>query len=157
MAQGGYIGHGVRIGYATGSPQTWRELEQVQEVTIPGLTSDKIDTTVHGTPGRLKRNIAGEQEVSDMEFTLMRDADPSTSPYQNQLFAYNNSSTSLYWRVEIPTTSNPADNLYEAYEFTGRLGMHVIDAPRPELVVLNGSVIFDGTFFNHFNPGASEF
>lgn len=157
MAQTGYIGHGVRIASASGSPQVWQELENIKECQIPGLTSDKIDTTVHGTPGRLKRSIAGEQEVSDMTITMMRDADPATSPNQNALFAFNNSSVSRYWRVEIPTTSNPLDNLYEAYEFTGRLGMHVIDAPRPELVTLEVNVVFDGTFFNHFNPGPSEF
>lgn len=157
MAQGGYIGHGVRVAYATGSPNVWQELEQVMDVNIPGLTSDKIDTTIHGTPGRLKRSIAGEQTVSNMEITLMRDANPVTSPKQNALFAYNNASTSLYWRVEIPSTSNPADNLYEAYEFTGRLGMHVISAPRPEKVTLKVDVVFDGTFFNHFDPTGTEF
>lgn len=155
--QDGYIGHGLRAGFAVGSPQIWRELEQIMECDIPGLTSDKVPSTTHGSPGRLKRNIPGEQEVSDGVIKMMRDADPVTAPNQNALFAYNNSSTSLYWRIEAVTTPDPADDLYEAWEFTARLGKWKVDSPRPDLVTLEVGLVFDGTFFNHFNPGPSEF
>src|SRR3989304_931151 len=114
MAQGGYIGHGVKVGFSVvASPPAFSRLEQVDDCVIPTLVADKIETTHHGTAGRIKRNIAGEQEVTDPRITLLRDANPVTSPIQNALFSYNNASTSLYWRVEIPTTANPlVDNLY---------------------------------------------
>jgi hypothetical protein len=154
MAQGGLIGMGVKVGYATGSPQTWKKLEQVMEASIPTLESDKLDTTVHAA-NRLKRNIGGLQGVQDMTVKMLRDAYTATSPNQNSLFAYLASQTQLWWRIEIPADTDLATTLFEAYEFQGRVFSFSPTSEMADPQTLEVNVVFDGTSFVRYAPYAS--
>jgi hypothetical protein len=154
MAQGGIIGMGVRVAFATGSPHTYKKLEQVKEVNIPTLQSDKLDTTVH-TNNKWKRNIAGLQEVEDMTITMLRDAYTATSPNQNALFDYLKNQTQLWWRIEIPSDPDVATTLFEAYEFQGRVFSFKPTSEMADPQVVEASVVFDGSSFVRYEPYAS--
>ncbi len=152
MAQGGLIGLGVKVAFATGSPHSWNKLEQVLDITPPQLTSAKVDVTVHGT-SRMMRNIPGLQSVSDTVVKLLRDADPVTSPNQNQLFGYLASQVSLWWRVEIPSKSDIT--LFEAYEFQGRVADFVPMAPIGGRQEVDLKVMFNDASLVQYAPAAS--
>lgn len=154
MAQGGLIGNGVRVAYATGSPHTWKKLEQVLDCVIPTIVADKIDSTIHGT-ARFKRNFAGMQEVGDLEIMMLRDPDSTTSPNQNSLFDYLASQTQLWWRVEVPAESDLATTDFEAYEFQGRVASFEPTAPITDRQELKCAVTFDGSSFVRYQPYAS--
>src|SRR4051812_16162324 len=100
MATGGVLGNGTKVGYATGSPQSWVKIPQVLEVSIPSETPDKIDKTVHGTT-KYKANFPGMVEVGDMTVTCLADPDEVTSPTYETLQALAAAQTEVYWRVEI--------------------------------------------------------
>lgn len=154
MAQGGHIGNGVKVGFASASPHVWNKLEQVEDVTIPILTSDKIDNTVMGTGG-FHRNMAGMSTVSDMVVKMLRDNYSATSPNQNQLFALLAAKTAVWWRVEIPADPNLATTLYEAYEFQGRVLSFEPVAPIASKQEVSAKIVFDDSSFVRYEPYAS--
>jgi hypothetical protein len=152
MAQGGLIGSGAKVAYATGSPHTWNKIEQLLDVTPPTVNSAVIDKTIHQA-NRFKRNMAGLQDVTAMKLKMLRDADASTSPNQNALFDYLASQTDLWWRVELP--ANGSLTLFEAYEFQGRVSSFMPAAPIADKQTLESDVIFDGDSFVRYNPMAT--
>lgn len=154
-----YIGHGLRAGYAPlASPTTWKRFEQVAEAAPPTVSSDKVDSTHHGTLGRLKRSIPGEQTVSDVTINMIRDGDPATSPIQDTVFDLNLSSDTVIVRIEVPSTSDPEnDDLYEVFQFEGRCSAAQVVSPRPGLVMLNTTWLFDDDTLTHQTQQASVF
>ena len=157
MAQGGFIGYGVRVAFSeAASPYVWKKLEQVLDVAIPTEVADKIDTTIHTTGNRLKKNIAGLIGVTDMTVTMLADNDPATSPNQNRLFTLLANGTQVGWRVEIPMSNDPSVDSFQGYEFDGRVLKFEPKAPiggRQENVA---TIVFNGNFFDRFDPAASE-
>lgn len=162
MAQGGYIGKQIRVGFSTSaSPGNWRQFEQVLDCTPPVLKSDKIETTIHDNTSLFKRHIPGLQDVSDVPLTMLRDADPATSPNQNLLFGLLAAQTQFILRIEIHSSADPTVNLFEAYEFTSRVGDVQIKAPINNRTEIMASFMFSSfnstTFFDHYAPAASIF
>lgn len=154
MAQGGHIGNGVRVAYAAGSPHVWKKLEQVEDVTIPILTSDKIDNTLMGSAG-LKRNMPGLASVSDLAIKMLRDNYSSTSPNQNAVFGLVAAKTRLWFRVEIPADPDLSTTLFEAYEFQGRFLSFEPVSPLASKQETTAKVVFDDDTFVRYEPYAS--
>lgn len=146
MAQGGYIGKQVRVGFSTAaSPGTWKKLEQVLDATPAQLSSDTIPTTVHNNANLLKSNIPGLQNVSDTMIKMLRDADPATSPNQNLLLGLLAAQTPLLFRYEAHSSSDPSVQLWEAFEYTVR-----VKDIKP-VYPIGGAAEMDVTFM--FSPG----
>ncbi len=152
MAQGGYIGNGIRVAYSLSSPLSYQKLEQVIDATPPKLAADKIDTSRHSA-NRFKSNIPGMFDVTPVAIKMLRDADSSTSPKQNALRGLQDAQTTVYLRVEVP--SNPAQTLFEAWEISGRFSDWGVDAPLMGRVELNVQFLFDGVDYTYFAPAAS--
>ena len=153
---GGHIGAGIKVAYAVGSPHVWLKFEQVEDVTPPQITPDKIDTTVHQVTTRFKSNIPGMEQVSDVIIKMLRNADPVTAPNQNALPGLVQASTTVWLRIEVPATANPGvDNLYSAYELTGRFANKKEITPLMQKVELETSFMFDGGSYAEYNPAAS--
>jgi hypothetical protein len=153
MAQGGYIGNGIRVAYSVSSPLSYQKLEQVIDATPPKLKADVIDTTRHSA-NRYKSNIPGMYDVSPVTIKMLRDADPATSPKQNALQALQNASTTLYLRIEVPT--NAQQTLFEAWEISGRFSDWGVTPPIMGRVELDVSFLFDGVDYIYFGtPSAS--
>lgn len=152
MAQGGYIGNGIRVGYSLSSPLSYNKLEQVIDATPPKLKADVIDTSRHSS-NRYKSNIPGMYDVSPVTIKMLRDADSSTSPKQNALRQLQDSSTTVYLRVEVPT--NAQQTTFEAWEISGRFSDWGVSAPLMGRVELDVSFLFDGVNYIYFAQSAS--
>lgn len=154
MAANGLLGNGVKVGYSAGSsPFTWIRIPQVLNVVIPGLEIDEVETTVHSTGG-LRRHIGGLADVSEMEMELLADLDETTNATQDAMFDYQAARTTLWWRVEVPTTR--AQDKFVAFEFQGFVKTWMPDPPIDDKQSLNVSVRFDGDTFLKMNAGASQ-
>lgn len=157
MATGGLIGYGVRVAFSeAASPYVWKKLEQVLDVQIPTLVADKIDTTIHATGNRLKRNIAGLISVTDAVITMLADNSPATAPNQNRLFALLAAGTSVGWRIEVPMSEDPSVDSFQGYEFQARVLKFEPKAPIGNRQENVATLVFDGDFFDRFDPAASE-
>lgn len=152
MATGGVLGNGVKVGFSAASPVSWTAVGQVMNVDMPTLEADDVDTTVHST-SRFKRSMAGMIEVSELTLELLADTNPSTSSAQDLLWNYNQSGTTLYWRVEVPTDRNLSQ--YTPFEFQGVVKSWKLDAPIDDKQTLTVVVKFDGTTYGKLAPGAS--
>lgn len=152
MAQGGLIGSGAKAAFASNSPQTYKKLEQVLDITVPTIAAAVIDVTIH-QPNRFMRNIPGLQTVSAMTIKMLRDPDPVTSPNQNACFDHMGLQDDLWWIAELP--ANGALTLFEAYEFQGRVSKFAPMAPIAGRQEVDVEVLFDGTSFVRYNPRAS--
>lgn len=152
MATGGVLGNGVKVGYSANSPVSWTSVAQVLEVDFPELTPDKVDTTVHGS-SKWKRSMAGMIEVSDMTLTLLADTDPSTTPGHDALWDYNQSQTTVWWRVEVP--SNRTQSAYTAFEFQGMVAGIKLATPIDDKQTLTVVIRFDGSSLTKYDPAAS--
>lgn len=155
MAQGGLIGNGIRVAYATGSPHTWKKLEQVMDATPPTVTNSKVDTTVH-KDNDFKTNTTGLADVSDTVVKIMTDPDPTSSPNQNAMFNLRQAKTLVWWRVEIPADADRSVNSYYAYEFQGRVGSVKPSAPINGAQMKDITVVFGGTSLQEYQPMASQ-
>lgn len=154
MAADGVMGNGVKVGYSAGtSPFTWVRISQVLNVVIPGLEFEEIDTTVHSTGG-LRRFMPGLGDVTEMELTLLADLDETTNVQHDALFDYQAARTTLWWRVEVPTTR--AQTKFTAFEFQGFVKTWKADPPIDDRQELLCSVRFDGDSFTKMNAGASQ-
>ncbi len=155
---GGYIAGDVRAGYAISiSPEVWKTVEGLKSLTAPMLQTKKIDTTRYGT-SRLMTNIPGLDEVTDPAMTLIRDASSSVgeAPVQNSLYALKAARTSSFWRFEIASQDDPTVNLFEAYAAYFRVGDIKPGVVVGDLNTLEVTLVFDGSYFNHYPPAASQ-
>ena len=143
----------VRVAYATGSPHTWRKLEQLSDCKVPTLEADDVETTTYGQS--YKRRIPGLKDVNDLELTFLRDPTLSTAPYQNALFDYNANGTELWWRVEIHSDPDSTVDLWEAYEFQGRVASFEPSAEIGDADRLMSKIRFSGTSYVRYYPMAS--
>lgn len=122
MATDGTLGNGVRVGFSFGaSPFTWVEIPYIMNVDIPGLESEQVDSTVHGTGG-FRSNISGLKAVADMTMTLRADLDPATTPEHDQLLQLSLTKEKVEWRVELPISEDLSTTQYRPIEFRGDVG-----------------------------------
>lgn len=152
MAVDGLLGNGVKVAYSAASPVSWIRIPQVLNVTIPGLEFDEVETTVHSTGG-LRRHIPGLGDVTEMELELLADLDETTTASFNALFNFQAARTTVWWRIEVPTTR--AQTKFTAFEFQGFVKTWSVDPPIDDRQVLTVSVRFDGTSFSKLAAGAS--
>lgn len=147
MAQGGVLGNGVRVGYAlaSASPMVWTRVKQVIDVKFPTFAVDKIDTTVHST-SKFKRHMPGMADVNAMELTLLQDLDETTGTDQDEFWTLNQSSETIYWRIEVPTERDQTK--YTPFEFQGYVGTFEPGTPIMDKQTLKVVVEFDGTTFD---------
>lgn len=144
----------VRVAFRRGSPGTLKKIEQLSDIAIPTLTSDKVNTTTYGQA--YKRSIPGLKDVNDMALTMLRDPKSSSSPNQNELFALNSTGEQVWWRIEVHADTDSSVNLWEAYEFEGRVGSFEPAAAIGDAERLTSNVIFSGTSFSRFEPAVSQ-
>ena len=152
MAQGGFIGSGLKVAFALASPHSYLKLEQILDCTIPTIQAAVIDVTIHQA-NRFMRNIPGLQTVTATVIKMLRDPDPTTSPNQNSLFGYLGTQTDLWWLIEVPADGALVN--FEAYEFQGRVSKFAPSAPIAGRQELQAEVLFDGTSFVRYNPRPS--
>lgn len=140
MALSGQIGSGIRIGWSTGSPHSWNIVTQVLDVSsLPGIERDQVETTVHGITS-LRKYIPGLGTVNPLEFQLLADLDASSIHFQ--LLDLNESQETVWWRVEIPNTSNLATTGFMAFQFQGKMQTWSPEAPIDDKKVINVAVLF---------------
>jgi hypothetical protein len=144
----------VRVAYASSSPQTWLKFEQLSDVSIPTLVSDDVDTTTYGQA--YKRSIPGLKTVENLVLTMLRDPKSSSSPNQNALFTLNASGAEQWWRIEIHADTDSDVNLWEAYEFQGRVGSFEPSAGIGDAERLVSNIKFSGTSYVRYEPSVSE-
>ena len=153
---GGYIAGDVRAGWAvTISPQVFKTIEGLMDLTIPKLVSDKIDTTRYGV-SRLHTNIPGLDTVTDPVLKLIRDASAVSSPNQQLLYALKTARTSSFWRFEVAAQDDPSVNLFEAYEGYFRVSEIGPSVQVGTLNMIEVTLVFDGNYFNHQVPAVSQ-
>ena len=152
MATGGVLGNGCKVGFSANSPVSWTAVGQVLNVELPTLEADDVDITVHGT-SRFKRSMAGMIEVSELTLELLADTDPATSAAHHTLWVYNQSGTTIWWRVEVPTDRNQSE--YTPFEFQGLVKSWQLAAPIDDRQSLTVVVKFDGTSYSKYDPGSS--
>lgn len=143
----------ARVAYATGSPHTWKKLEQLSDLTIPTLVADDVDTTTYGQA--YKRSIPGLKTVNDLSVTFLRDPSSVSAPNQNALFTLNNNGTEVWWRIEIHADTDSTVDLWEAYEFQGRVGSFEPAAAIGDAARLTSVIKFSGTSYVRYEPSAS--
>lgn len=157
MATDGVLGNGVKVAFSASSPVTWTSVGQVLDIEIPGLEPDEIETTVHGT-SKFKRYMPGMIDVSEMTLSLLADLDESSAtesagPAQDSLFEYNQSQTTIWWRVEVPADRTQTE--FVAFEFQGWVKNWKPSVPIEDKQTLEVSVRFDGTSYVKYPAGAS--
>ncbi len=135
MATLGQIGSGIKIAFATGSPQVWIPITQILEVSsLPGIERDQVETTTHGVTS-LRKFIPGLGTVSPLEFQLLADLDASS--VHMSLLDLLQSQETKWWRSEIPNTSNLSTTGY-----MGIVQTWVPEAPIDDKKIINVSVLF---------------
>lgn len=90
-----------------------------------------------------------------MSMTFLRDPTNSSAPYQNSLFTLNANGTQTWWRVEIHASDDASVDLWEAYEFEGRVGSFQPTASFGDAGRLTAVVKFNGTSYSRYEPAAS--
>lgn len=155
MATGGNISNGSKIGWSTASPMSWTKLGEVLNIGEVKVTADKIDRTIHGT-SPYKREMPGMLGVAPMTITLSADANPSTSAAQAGVYSLFTNRTTVWWRVEVPTTRAQTAGTFAAYEFQGFVSdvTHTLGAPGdPQDFTFE--ITFDSDSFVKYAPMAS--
>lgn len=158
MAQGGNIGSGFRVGFSppgSSSPLGWSRLEQVMDITIPTLTGAKIDTTISSNVTKFMKSIRGLITVADLSVKMLRDNSSLTSPQQNELFALLASGVTLTWRIEIPASTDPNVNSFEAFQFDGIVASFQPGAPLAGAQTVVAMILNAGTYFSRYEPAPS--
>jgi hypothetical protein len=120
MAQGGLLGNGCKVAYATGSPQTWVAIPYVTDVVFPQFVADRVNIDTHSTTNNLHKNMAGLVDVTDPSFECLSDFDPSTGVAQQALLAGNKAGTTFWFRFELPV--NAAKTSFRGCEFSATVG-----------------------------------
>lgn len=138
---GGILGNGVKVAYSLASPISWVAIGQILDHELPGLTPDKVETTVHGL-SNFKRKIRGLIDVAPLKLKLLQDLDPATSPDQKEMYDLQSAGTTIWWRIEIPTERDKSE--YMGLEFQGWVDEFLPHAPIADKQVLDVGVQFDG-------------
>jgi hypothetical protein len=151
MAANGVLGNGVKVAYSASSPVSWTAVAQLDDVEIPGLIADKIDTSTHAS--LYKRKMRGMLDVSTMKLMLLSDLDGSTTPSHVALQALQVAGTTVWWRVEVPV--NRAKTLFVAFEFQAYVNGWSPKAPKADKQIIDVEVEFDDTSFSRYAAAAS--
>lgn len=151
MATGGVGGNGVKVAYSVSSPVSWNRIGQLADQELPGLISDKIGSSVHGS--RLKRTMPGMLQVTPLKLTLVADLDPVTSASHAALDTYVRSGATIYFRVEVP--ANRLASSYVAWEFQGYVSSWQPKSPLEGRQEIDAEIEFDDSTLVKYAPGAS--
>lgn len=140
----GQIGSGVKIAYASSSPQTWTTVPEVRELSgLPNRERDQVETTIHGVTGD-RTFIGGLATVQTLEFTLRANLDSGS--VHTALRAKEISQEELWWRVEVPVDPTLATSTYVAYTLQGRVSKWDLTAPIDALKEIQVSVQYSGSW-----------
>jgi len=144
----------AKVAFSLDSPVSWNKVENLNDLVIPTLVADDVDTGVYGI--RFKRTIPGLKTVNDMTMKFLRDHSSITAPNQNALFEHNDNGTQLWWRIEVHADEDASVDSWEAYEFEGRVGSFEPAAPFGDKQTLQAVVKFNGTSYTRYAPAASQ-
>jgi len=141
MPSGGQLGSGVKIGFASGSPQTWTTIPEIRDVgQLPNRERDRVSADVHGAAGE-RSYIPGLADVRDLEFTLRANLDAGSVHMQLKALEV---SQAVYWfRVEVPVDPTLATSTFIAYQFQGRVSLWDLTAPIDGLKEINVTVQYN--------------
>jgi hypothetical protein len=142
MAQGGLLGNGCKVAYATGSPQTWVRVLQVTDVVFPQFVADRVNIDTHSTTNKLHRNMGGMIDVTDPSFEVLSDLDPATGVGTETLLQANKLGTSLWFRMEAPV--NRAKTSFRGVEFSATVSSFEPGTPIADKQTTRYNLAFDG-------------
>lgn len=145
MATGGQIGSGVKAAFATSTPHTWVEITQLLNVTIPNVTRDRVETTIHGVTS-LRTYIPGLGDVSDFELDLLADLDVDS--VHMQLKSYEQAQTTLWFRFEVPNEATLSTANYYAVQIQGRVASWELDTTIDGAKTLKVTGQFEGNYMS---------
>lgn len=143
MPSGGQIGSGVKIAYSANSPVSWTRVPELTDVTPPTFERDDVEITTHGTTS-LRQYIPGLADVTDLEFTML--ANLTIGSVCTALSSLERSQTTVWWRVEIPVSSDLATTNYFAYQFQGKVKTWAVESPIDDAKIVNVVVKFNDNF-----------
>lgn len=142
MAQGGYIGQGMKVGFSlSASPGVWLKLEQVMTIEAPTLTAARVNTTVSAATF-FESNIPGMFKVADVKIGMLRDDNPSTSPNQNYLYTLVQNRATVLLTVEFHSDPDLTANVYEAFQIFARCADVITKATIEGATMLEASFLF---------------
>lgn len=145
MPSGGQIGSGVKIAYATGSPQSYVTVPEIFDVSqLPNRIRDRIESTIHGVTGD-RTFIPGLSEVQDLVFMCRANLDAGS--VHSTLRNYQRLQTTLWFRVEVPVDTDLATSTYIAFTFQGRVASAVVNAPKDDLKTIEFTVLHEADLF----------
>lgn len=145
MPDGGQIGLGVKIGYATASPHSWTLIPGVREITtLPNRERDRIESTIHNLSSD-RSFIPGMSTVADLEFVLRANLD--SGGVHSTLRDYERTQTELWFRIEVPVDPDVATSNYVAYTMLGKIATWELNAPMDELKTIRVVVLQTGSLF----------
>lgn len=128
MALGGNIGNGTKVAFSAASPVSWVRVAQLLDVPqFIALVANDVDTTVHST-SRLMTSMPGMFPVPEVALDLLADLDETTCTSHETLRGYQAAGTTIWWRVEIPTTRDQSK--FRAFEFQGYVKEWTPDATK---------------------------
>ncbi len=154
MAQGGVIGNGTKVGFSSASPLSYTTIPQVLDVpALSGLVAAEIDTTVHNTVSNVLRNMPGMSTVAPLKVVILYDGDEATTAAYSTLFDLKNAGTTVYWRVEVPTTR--AKSKWKPFIFQGWIKSYNVMPPLKDKQTLEIEIVFDDVSYPNLPAGAS--
>lgn len=117
MAQGGVIGNGSKVGYSVTSPVTYTRIGQLMDIPkFVTLVRNLVDTTVHST-SFVMTSISGMAPTPEVQLKVLADFDTVTGPTLEALRAFQNLSSQVWFRIEVPVQG--VQTTFRAWEFLG--------------------------------------
>lgn len=154
MAANGMLGDGCKVAFSISSPHSWTEVDQLADVSGPGMVADEVNNDVHGSAG-FHRSFPGLKAVSPMVLTIVSDLDPASSSVQSSLWGLHQQGTTIWWRKEIPI--NRAQSSYVGYVFQGNVAGFEPGTPIADRQTIQVTIRFDGTGIGRdASAGASQ-
>lgn len=151
---GGQLGSGVKVAYSTNtSPQVWVEIPQIQDVVIPQVNRDRVETTTHGVTS-LRTYIPGLGDVRDAELTLL--ADLETGGVHLALQQLEQSQNTIWMRFEVPQISDLSTTTYFAVQIQAKISQWELNTPIDGAKELKVTAQFQDNFMVQ-QPMASAF
>lgn len=133
------IGIGVKIGYSAASPVSWLETANIRDFSLPQLTSDRVEKTVHSRTSRIRRYDPGLQSSEDAYIELLNDF---TDADQTALKNYKAARTQLWFCYELP--ANDALTSFVQFIFQARVADFNISSPLEGEQTIRFVLMFDG-------------
>ncbi len=150
---GGVLGNGTRVAYSSTSPVSWVKLPQLADIDGIELSSADVDVTVH-SGGKFKRKMPGLIESKDVTLTLVADLDETITATHMALEALVLAQTTIYWRVEVPTTRAQAK--WKPFEWMGYVKSWSVTTTKENRQEIKCMIAFDDTTLGVYAATASS-